>query len=119
MSKYLGIWILLWCLFRFVFHAISYDNTEIGTLVYFVANDLITIGIFLSIYSMIKDTGVRYFRVSNLQLKRLLKIVLTYSAWCLVVDVFLFCGIGAHDSALYTIVDMGILSIGTLWAIFV
>lgn len=119
MSKYIGIWILLWCVFKFIFHAISYDDTKIGALLYYAANGILNIGIFAFIYSMIDKLNMRFYRIPIYKLKRLLKIVLIYSAWCLVVDVLIFLGIGARDTAFYTNMDMGILGIGTLWAIFV
>ena len=119
MSKYIGIWILLWCVFKFIFHAISYDDTKIGALLYYVANGILNIGIFALIYSMIDKLNMRFYRIPRYKLKRLLKTVLIYSAWCLVVDVLIFSGIGARDTAFYTISDMGILGFGTLWAIFV
>ena len=118
MSKYIGIWILFWCLMNFIFHAISYKETPVVALVYYVAHGLLEMGIFLSIYSIVKKGRVNIYRIPTYRLKRLLKIVLIYSAWCLVVDVLIFSGIGAQDTALYTRTDMGILGIGTLWAIF-
>ncbi len=119
MSKYIGIWICIWVLFKFIFHAISFDDTKIGALLYYAANGILTIGIFALIYSMIGKLNMRFYRISIYKLKRLLKIVLIYSTWCLVVDVLIFFEIGARDTAFYTNMDMGILGIGALWAIFI
>jgi hypothetical protein len=118
MSRYIGIWILFWVLFRFVFHCISYDKTKLGELLYFGGNDIIQIGVFWSILSIINKVDVRFFWMRRYQLKRLVKTVLIYSIWCFIVDILLFFEIGAHDSMLYTAVDIVILGIGTLWAIF-
>lgn len=109
--KKLGIiLILVWALFRFCFHAFSFDSCSICSLFYFIGNDLCIIGFLL----LILDRKI-YF-LSKFRSKKFLTVLLIYSLWCLIVDVLLECGIGAHDEAIYTQIDMAILGIGALWA---
>jgi hypothetical protein len=100
------ILVLCWMLFRLTFHSFSFDNSKIAEFLYFVGNDIGLIGLFLLLYKSIKSG----------YLKRLLKVVLIYTGFCLLTDILMLCGIGAHDFWLYTAISISILSIGVLWA---
>lgn len=99
--------ILIWALFRFVFHAFDFENSEITSFLYFVGNDIGYIGFLLLILK------TRMFLSRS---KRFLKVLLIYSLWCLIVDVLLLLGFGAHNTAIYTQIDIAILGIGAIWA---
>jgi len=103
---------------NFIFHAIDYKSAPIACLIYYLAHGIMEIGIFLYVYSTIITGKLRIYQIPMYRLKRLLKIVLIYSTWCLVVDVLIFMGIGTQDTALYENIDMGILGLGVLWASF-
>jgi len=118
MSKYIGIWLLLWCVMNFIFHAIDYKAAPVASLVYYLAHGIMEIGIFLFVYSAISTGKFRIYRIPIYKSKRLLKVVLIYSTWCILVDVLIFMEIGAQDTAFYERMDMGILGLGGLWAIF-
>jgi hypothetical protein len=119
MSKYVGIWIFAWIAFKVVFHAITYDLNDVASLVYFVSNDFIYVGIFWSIHSMVDKLRIKFFRVPTYKVKRLLKVVLIYSICSIIINVLIFYKVGAPDSSIYTNIDIGILTAGTIWAIFV
>jgi len=110
MRKTGSIFILIWALFRFIFHTFDFDS-EIATFLYFGGNDFAVCGFLLILYTI----KIRFTFLT----KRMLKILLIYSIWCLIVDMLIMIGTGAHDTALYTSIDIGILSIGGLWAIYV
>lgn len=111
MKRLGSIFILIWALFRFCFHAFSYSNCEICSLFYFIGNDLCIIGFLL----LILDRKI--FFLSKIRSKKFLTVLLIYSLWCLIVDVLLEMGIGAHNEAIYTQIDMAILGIGALWSV--
>jgi hypothetical protein len=113
MKKIGGIFILSWLLFRLAWHSISFDNSYLLDSLYFIFNDLCYVGFAI----LIKGTRISFLplRVS----KKIYLILLIYTLWCLIVDVLILTGIGAHDTAIYTQIDITILSIGMLWAIFV
>ena len=117
MTKVGSIFILLWMLFRLLSHVFNYVDNEIVTFLYFGGNDLAICGFALLLYS-IRDK-INFTFLNKRKTKRLLLIVLIYSLWCLIVDIFILVGIGAHDTAIYTSVDITILSAGALWVIFV
>jgi hypothetical protein len=119
MNKYAGILILIWIAFRLLFHSVSFNNTNVATFVYFTAQNLAIISLSLVLFSFAEQRRVRFLFLSGVQLKRIIKTVITYSTWCLIVDILLLSEIGAHDSTAYTAISMGIISIGALWAIFV
>lgn len=108
MKKTGVILLLSWMLMRLVFHAFSFDNSEIARFLYFGGNNVALCGLFLVLYSQVKS-GI---------LKRFLKIVLIYSGFCLITDILMLCGVGAHDFWGYTAISISILSIGILWLIF-
>jgi len=116
MSKYIGIWILVWCCMNFIFHAIDYKKAPNAALVYYITQGILEIGIFLFIYSVINKGLIRLYPIPKYKAKRLLKVVLIYSTWCMLVDVLIFMEIGAQDTAFYEMMDMGILGLGGLWA---
>lgn len=99
--------ILIWALFRFVFHAFDFSNSELSSFFYFVGNDFGYIGF---LWLILKS------KIFLSRSKRFIKILLIYSLWCLIVDVLLLFGIGAHDTAIYTQIDLAILGIGALWS---
>lgn len=100
--------IFIWALFRFVFHAFDFSNSELSSFFYFVGNDLGYLGFLLLILK------TRLFLSRS---KKFIKVLLIYSLWCLIVDVLLLFGIGAHDTAIYTQIDLAILGIGSIWSI--
>ena len=117
MTKAGSIFILLWMLFRLLSHVFSYVDNEIVTFLYFGGNDLAICGFALLLYSICYKINFTF--LSRKRTKRLFLIVLIYSLWCLIGDTCILMGIGAHDTALYTSMDVTILSVGALWVIFV
>ena len=103
------ILLISWMLFRTIFHSFSFENSKLAELFYFVGNDMALIGLFLMLKSYVKSGRVQ----------RLIKVVLIYSGFCLIADILMLSGIGAHDFWGYTAISISILSIGILWAIFV
>jgi hypothetical protein len=104
---------------NFIFHAIDYKEAPIASLVYYLAQGILDVGIFLFMYSSISRGTLKISGIPIYKTKRLLKVVLIYSTWCMLVDVLIFMGIGAQSTAFYEIMDMGILGLGGLWAIFI
>ena len=90
-----------------MFHSLSFENSNISEFLYFAGNDLALIGLF----------GL-LFHYSKGILKRLVKVSLIYSAFCLSSDILMLLGIGAHDFWGYTAISISILALGTLWVIF-
>jgi hypothetical protein len=93
--------------FRLLFHSLSFENSRIAEFLYFGGNDMALIGLFSLLYYQSK--GI---------LKRLVKISLIYSFFCLGSDILMLLGIGAHDYGLFTAISISILALGTLWEIF-
>lgn len=110
MKKIGSIFILLWALFRFCFHGFSYEDCEYCSLFYYVGNDLGIIGFLL----LTLNQKITF--LSKLRSKKLFIVLLIYSSWCLIVDVLLELGIGTHDKAIFSQIDMAILGIGVLWS---
>lgn len=108
MKKTGVILLLSWMLMRLIFHSFSYDNSATASIIYYISNDVALCGLFMFLYSVV-NYGI---------LKRFLKIVLIYSGFCLITDILMLSGIGAHDFWLYTAISISILSIGLLWAKF-
>ena len=113
MTKVGSIFILLWMLFSMLSHVFHYVDNDTVTFLYFGGNDLAICGFALLLYS-IRDK-INFTFLNRRRRRRLFLIVLIYSLWCLVVDICILMGIGAHDTALYTSMDITILSAGTLW----
>jgi len=106
--KQLGVILLLsWMLMRLAFHMFVF-NAEVTRFVYFGGNDVALIGLFLLLMNNVR--GI---------LQRIIKVCLIYAGFCLLADILMLIGIGAHDYWLYTAVSISILSIGILWAKYV
>jgi hypothetical protein len=88
-----------------VFHSFSFDNSEILRFLYFGANDMAVIGLFILLLSSYRG-----------KIRRLLIVGLIYAIFKLIADILMLCGIGAHDYWLYTAISMLIIGIGLLWA---
>lgn len=106
MKKLAAISLIIWMVFRLLFHSFSFDNSEILTFLYYGGNDLAAIGFFLLLLSYFKGF-----------LRRLIKVCLTYSVFCLGADILMLLGIGAHDFWLFTAISISILALGGLWLI--
>ncbi len=109
MKKIAVISLIAWMLFRTIFHSFSFDNSNVLSFMYFGGNDLALFGLFLLLMTYIKSGKIG----------RLIKVVLIYSGFCLITDILMLSGVGAHDFWVYTAISISILSIGMLWAIFI
>lgn len=100
--------LLSWAIFRLIFHSFSFENSRIAEFLYFGGNDMALIGLFLLLNNSIKSGRT----------KRIIKVSLIYSGFCLSTDILMLSGIGAHDFWLYTAISISILALGILWVIF-
>lgn len=103
-----AISLVTWMIFRLLFHMFSFENSDILRFLYFGGNDMAVIGFLL----LLKD----YFRGF---IERLIKVCLTYAAFCLVADILMLMGIGAHDYWLFTAISISILALGGIWLRYV
>ena len=103
-------------LFRLIFHMFRYIDNDLITFIYFTGNDLAVCGFATLIYSIRDKINISF--LTKKRSKRLFLTVLIYSLWCLIVDTLILMGIGTHGTALYTSIDITILSIGAIWASF-
>lgn len=105
------IFILMWILFRLVFHSFSFDNSEIVTFMYFGGNNLANIGFLLIILDNLKIGGW----IPLLRFRKVIKSLIIYACWCMVVDVLMLAGIGTHDFVGYTAISILLLICALLW----
>jgi len=119
MSRIAVIFVLIWVLFRLIFHSFDFTNSEVTSFFYFAGNDFALIGFFTVLYSLVKQRRFQLPFMARNQFKKLIFSLIIYSTWCLIVDILLLMDIGAHDTTAYTAISMGIISIGALWASFV
>jgi hypothetical protein len=95
------------------------DDVGVIYSVYFNGQNIIILGLFCIVYDFIKTKRYRLPYMTARGSGKIIIVSIIYSAWCLVVDNLIMSGIGAHDSIAYTAISMLILSLGSLWAIFV
>jgi hypothetical protein len=112
-SKLGGIFIFSWVLFRFVWHTFSFDLTDDLSDMYFILNDVCYIGFALLI---LRFSPISF--VPKKISKRIYLLLVIYTGWCLVVDCLIISGIGAHNTAIYTIIDIAFLTLGVLCLMF-
>ena len=117
MRKTASILIFFWIISRLIFHSFDFSNSKLLEFFYFAANDAALIGFFLILYSFIKERKFTYLSFS--QSKKLGLLLIIYASWCMVTDILMLVGIGAHDFWVYTAISILIISIGILWVIFV
>lgn len=106
-KKVAAISLIVWMIFRLLFHSTISENSEIIRFLYFGGNDLAVIGFLL----LLKDCFKGFT-------ERLVKVCLIYAAWCFVADILMLCGIGAHDFWLFTAISISILALGMIWLKF-
>ena len=123
MRKLGGNIILIWFLLQLIIHALKFGesetvpfmHTQITRFAYYFVNCLFNIG-FASILYQLSDK-IYIFSLNKKRTKRLILVLLIYFVWCLIVEFLIVFGIGAVDSAIFTNIDMGIISIGMIWEI--
>ena len=108
MKKIAAISLITWMVFRLSFHSFSFDNSEVLTFLYYGGNDLAVIGFLLLLVGCLKGFT-----------QRLVKLCIPYAGFCLLADILMLMGIGAHDFWLFTAISISILALGGLWLIFV
>lgn len=108
MKKSVAILLIVWMLFRLLFHSFSFENSKIAEFLYFGGNNIALICLFALLHKLVKW-----------KIKRLIKVGIVYAGFCLFTDILMLSGIGAHDFWLYTAISVSILAIGLLWSICV
>lgn len=113
MKKRRGILILLWIAFCIICHTLSFEESDISIIAYYLGDDMFKVGFALILYSIRNKIKISFLspRKSN----RVYLTLLIYTLWVLIVDSLILMNIGAHDTAIYTQIDIAILSISVLW----
>jgi len=106
-KKIAAISLSVWMIFRLIFHSFITDDSLLLRFLYFGGNDLAVIGCLFLLLSCLKG-----------YIQRLIRICLIYASFCLLADILMLSGVGAHDYWLFTAISISILALGVLWLIY-
>ena len=136
MKKYEFYIIIIWLLFRAVFHSIDFTGSmtdlenecqliieqsigeRIMAYLYYAGSNSDMLGFFIILRNLWIRGSLRISFLTKSQGNRFTKFLIIFSTWCLIIDHLLLFGLGAHDSIFYTISCIGGITIGALWVKF-
>lgn len=118
MGKIAVIFIFIWLGFRLLLHSTVFGDEGIIYSLYFNSGGFGILGLFCMLFDFVNTKKYRFPYLTVRKFKVLILVCIIYSAWCLIVDNLIMSGVGAHDSVIYTVTSMGIISTGVLCMIF-
>jgi cell shape-determining protein MreD len=80
--------------------------------IYYVVSSSLNVGVFYLVYLFGKN---KISLRNNKEFRRVLIVILIYTAWALIVNILILIGVGSSETPFYSQVDIVIIILGILW----